>query len=124
MPEVLIGVLVLLVAGFGYALMMRIGGALDQKRVIAEMEADLLRIEAEFCNKCASAGALAFKNAVPRTSNPYIFANTNKPSGKFADYWNRGYAAAAKKAANDATFRDNGSVAAQSSCCRDVFKTE
>ncbi len=99
MPEILIGLLFVLVAGLGYFFMMRLGRTLDQKRIVSEMEADLLRIEAEFCHKCATAGELAFKNDAPSTSNPYIFANTNKPSGKFADYWNRGYVAAAEKAA-------------------------
>jgi hypothetical protein len=48
----------------------------------------------EIANKCGEEGHLAFNNKLSRDSNPYSVENSNSPNKEFAEYWDRGFAAA------------------------------
>ncbi|MDB5799851.1 MAG: hypothetical protein JWL63_790 [Rhodocyclales bacterium] len=50
----------------------------------------------EEMNKVGAEGSLACEENQPKSSNPYRYPNTETENLRFADYWDRGYAVAAR----------------------------
>lgn len=98
MQELLIGLLVFFVGTTGLLLIVRAARKLEHKHILAQMQADFDRLEADIRAKCHAEGELAFATGVSISDNPYLPMNTDKPYEKFAAYWAFGFALAAEKA--------------------------